>query len=481
VANGHEIVLPVVREDALGKPVKAGNVLSGVLLGATAYEFGPVEIQDPTPTAAQPEAGKSGWLHWLPVFGGMFLGGLILNLMPCVFPVIGLKVMGFVQQSGGDRRKVVLHGWVFTAGVWASFAVLAGGLWLLRGEGGGQAPAWGYQLQDPRVVYGLMLLMWLLGLNMAGLFEVGVSATSVGGSLQQQHGVMGTFFSGVLATVVATPCSAPYLGSAMAVAVTLPALGYFLAFAAMATGLALPYLVLSAFPKLVESLPRPGPWMERFKQGMSFLLFATAGYLLWVYAGQIGLDALLAPLFGLVLVALACWIYGNWHLPHLANRTRWLAMLFALSFGLGGVWLGFPAPAKPTPEQLETELQWREWSQEAVDRELAAGNPVYVDFTARWCATCQVNKQRAYPAEVVRLMREKGVVAFRADKTRPNPEIDAALERLGRVAIPVNTLQAPQKPVQILPELLSADDVANALRDLPTRPAEETPSTSAPE
>ncbi len=327
-ADGWEMVLPLVKENALGQEIKPGDSISGVLLGEPAYAFGPVDLGNPATggnDAVQPEPGSmssnrasDGRTHWLAVLGGMFFGGLILNLMPCVFPVIGLKVMGFVQQSGGDRRKVMLHGWVFALGIWVSFAVIAGGLWFLRTSGGGPAPAWGYQLQDPRMVYGLLVLMWLLGLNMAGLFEIGASATSVGGALQQRHDLTGSFFSGVLATVVATPCSAPYLGSAMAVAVTLPPLGYTLAFGAMATGLALPYLMLSAFPKLMEVLPRPGAWMERFKQGMSFLLFATAGYLLWVYAGQIGLDALLLPLFSLV----QCCAHIVFSLPSIAGELR---------------------------------------------------------------------------------------------------------------------------------------------------------------
>lgn len=478
VDGGWEMELPAVRENSLGQPVVPGEVFSGVMLGDPAYRVGPLpvssepsalggegesEVSASQPVAASSSAAPTGWL----VYGLMFLGGLILNLMPCVFPVIGLKIMGFVQHSSGDRRKILIHGWVFTLGVWASFAVIAGGLWFLRSSGGNSA-SWGYQLEDPRIVFALLLLMWLLALNLAGLFEIGTSATSVGGRLLQRNDWVGTFFSGVLATVVATPCSAPYLGSGMAVAVTLPPLGYTVAFASMATGLALPYLVLCAYPGLVDRLPRPGAWMLRFKQGMSFLLFATVAYLMWVYAGQIGLDSLLLSLFALVLVAFAAWVYGSWFLPHHTRRVRVIACITSLTTAGCGVWLGYPPPAHISPEQLEVRIDWRDWSQQSVDAALAAGHPVYVDFTARWCATCQFNKKRAYPPEVVRLMREKGVIAFRADKTKPNPEIDAALDRLGRVAIPVNTLQAPGQAVQILPELLSADDVTAALRALPT-------------
>ena len=190
--------------------------------------------------------------------------------MPCVFPVIGLKIMGFVQQAGSDRKKIALHGVTFALGVLASFGVLSGVLFAARAAAGGGADAigWGYQLQNPWVVLTLMLLMFVLALNMFGIFELGTSATSLGGSLQSKHGLAGSFFSGVLATVVATPCSAPFLGVAIGAAIALPAFQFFTAFAVMAAGLALPYLILSVFPHLIDLLPRPGAWMKSFKQAM---------------------------------------------------------------------------------------------------------------------------------------------------------------------------------------------------------------------
>ncbi|MBJ7284567.1 MAG: thioredoxin family protein, partial [Akkermansiaceae bacterium] len=383
------------------------------------------------------------------------LGGLILNLMPCVFPVIGLKIMGFVQQAGQDRRKIALHGVTFALGVFTSFGILSGILYAARAAAGSGANSigWGYQLQNPWVVLALMLLMFVLALNMFGLFELGTSATSVGGSLQSKQGLGGSFFSGALATIVATPCSAPFLGVAIGASIALPALQFFTAFAAMALGLALPYLILSIFPKLIEFLPRPGAWMESFKQAMSFFLFATTGYLLWVYAGQIGLDNLLGPLFGLSSIAVAAWIYGRWNLPHRTSFTRWTAMTLSVFFAVSGLIL-----AKP-PEK--SALIWEPWSQETVDTLLAKGTPVYIDFTAQWCATCQVNKKRAYSDEVIRLMKQRGVVALKADKTSPNPSIEAKLQELGRSAIPVNVLLVPGKEPIITPELLSSEYLKN--------------------
>lgn len=444
--------LPRALKNALEEDLPQGDRFSGVIVATQAVRV-PETIIAAAGAAPSPPVESLSFAKLLPVLGSMFLGGLILNLMPCVFPVIGLKIMGFVQQAGSDRKKVALHGVVFAAGVFVSFAILSGILFTIR-----ETTNWGFQLQDPYVVMGLMLLMFVLALNMYGVFEFGTSATSVGGSLQSKQGLGGSFFSGVLATVVATPCSGPYLGAALAAASGLPALQFFTAFGAMALGLALPYLLLSLFPHLIDSLPRPGAWMESFKQGMSFLLFATAGYLLWVYAGLIDLENLLAPIIGLSAIGLAAWIYGRWNLPHQARRTRLTAMALTLLFGMGGILLA--KPPKPSA------LHWEAWSAERVEQLLKDGKPVYIDFTAQWCATCQVNKKRAYTREVVDLMNQKGVVTLKADKTKPNPEIDAALQKLGRNAIPVNVLNAPGKDPIILPELLSPEDVMEALKKL---------------
>ena len=442
--DGEEWVINLKRAktDAFDNPIPQGTTISGILTGPTAYEIPETKIGSP-PAQALPLS------RYLPILGGMLLGGLILNLMPCVFPVIGLKIMGFVQQAGQDRRKIALHGITFTLGVLASFGVLSGILFAARtAAGGASSIGWGYQLQNPWVVLVLMLLMFVLALNMFGLFELGTSATSVGGSLQSKQGLGGSFFSGVLATIVATPCSAPFLGVAIGAAIALPAFQFFAAFAAMAIGLALPYLVLSIFPRLIDFLPRPGAWMESFKQAMSFLLFATAGYLLWVYAGQIGLENLLGPIFGLSGIAVAAWIYGRWNLPHRPQRTRLIAIALTLLFAVSGFLL-----AKPPQKSA---LVWEPWSQEKVDTLLADGTPVFIDFTAQWCATCQVNKKRAYSDEVIQLMKQRGIVALKADKTSPNPAIEAKLQELGRSAIPVNVLLVPSKDPIITPELLSS-------------------------
>jgi thiol:disulfide interchange protein DsbD len=445
--------LPRATVDALDNEIPQGGAFSGILLGASPIAVPETRIEEANAASSVPSATGFAKILW-----GMFLGGLILNLMPCVFPVIGLKIMGFVQQAGEQRGRIALHGVVFALGVLASFGVLSGLLFATRAALGADAVGWGYQLQNPWVVASLILLMFVLALNLYGVFEIGAAATSLGGSLQSKHGLAGSFFSGVLATVVATPCSGPFLGVALGAAIGLPAVPFFSAFAAMAAGLALPYLVLSVFPNLLSHLPRPGAWMESFKQGMSFLLFATAAYLLWVYGGLIGLENLLGPQLGLAAVGVAAWVYGRWHLPHRTRAVRLAALLVALSFAAAGALL--IKPPKPSV------LTWEPWSEARVAALLAEGRPVYVDFTAQWCATCQVNKKRAYTPEVIATMREKNVATLKADKTKPDPAIEAALQKLGRSAIPVNVLLAPGKDPLILPELLSPAHLLDALGKL---------------
>lgn len=472
------ITLKRATKDMLEQEIPQGDSLSGILVGeksATAAGFAlripttPIETKaaatakgasagsGATPAAKTGKPAVSiGFFRYLLVLGGMLLGGLILNLMPCVFPVIGLKIMSFVNQAGHDRGKIIKHGLVFTLGVLVSFGVLSGILFAARAAG--QDLNWGYQLQNPWVVLALMLLMFVLALNLFGLFEIGTSATSVGGNLQSKQGLVGSFFSGVLATVVATPCSGPFLGLAIGVAVGLPAGQFFAAFAAMAIGLSLPYLVLSAFPALVDRLPRPGVWMESFKQGMSFLLFGTVAYLLWVYVNQIDAENMLGPVFGLTFIGLAGWIYGRWFLPHRKPGVRLAAVILTVGFGGGGVILALPpaeATTQPDPKAPVVTLTWEPWSQARADELLKAGQPVFIDFTAKWCLTCQVNKKRAYTQEVIALMKQKKIIALRADKTKPSAEIDAKMRELDRSAIPVNVLLVPGKPPIITPEILS--------------------------
>ncbi|RMH92883.1 DUF255 domain-containing protein [Lysobacter pythonis] len=396
-------------------------------------------------------AGPAGLTATLLVFA--LLGGLILNLMPCVFPVLGLKVVGFVEQAGRARRKVMLHALSFTTGVLLSFWALAGVLAVLRASG--RELGWGFQLQSAPFVFSLAVLLLVFALNLGGLLEIGVRATSVGSRLQLKQGVAGSFFSGVLATVVATPCSAPFLAPALGAALTLPVAQSFVLFTLIALGLSLPYLLLSAFPQLVALLPRPGRWMESFKQAMAFPLYATAGYLLWVLAGQLEEPALLNAILALVLVALAAWIYGRFGF---AGRRGGLAVALAAATFAGALWLGWPRAAKPEA------VAWEPWSVERVAELQAEGRGIYVDFTARWCATCQVNKKVVFASrDVTDYFRRHDIVALKADWTNNDPAITAELAKWNRSAVPFNLVYRPGdvRPLP-LPELLTPAIVLDA-------------------
>lgn len=392
-----------------------------------------------------------------------FIGGLILNLMPCVFPVLGIKILGFVNQAGSDRRKVTLHGLVFTAGVLASFWILAGVLIVLRA--GGQELGWGFQLQSPLFVFALAVFLLVFALNLSGLFEIGLSATGVGSSLQMKSGYGGSFFTGVLATVVATPCSAPFLAPALGAAISLPAVASLAVFTAIAIGLSTPYLVLSCFPDLIKFLPRPGAWMETFKQLMAFPLYATVGFLVWVLAGQVSETGLLKVYLGLVLVSMAAWAYGRWTQGGASGGRRVFGFAFAGVALVAGLSVG--RPAGPS----ETAIVWEKWSPETVSRLQADSRLVYVDFTARWCATCQSNKALVFSSDEVRqTFKRLGVVPLKADWTNHNPEITQALSAYGRSAVPFNLIYAPgaSEPI-ILPEILTPEIVLEALEKAAAR------------
>lgn len=402
-----------------------------------------------------------------------FAGGLVLNLMPCVFPVLGIKIMGFVNQSGSDKAKVVQHGLMFAVGVLVSFWALAGALLALRA--GGAQLGWGFQLQSPAFVFAMASFLLVFALNLSGLFEVGLSATGAGASLQSKEGLAGSFFTGMLATLVATPCSAPFLAPALGAALTLSPVESIAVFTAIAIGLALPYLLLSIFPQAIKLLPKPGAWMETFKQLMSFPLYATVGWLLWVLAGQTTHDdnALLMISFGFVLVAMAAWAYGRFGQAYGKPTKQLLGKLAAAALLVGGLWLGWPksaeaAPAVDAQGKATYVVNWQKWSPEAVAAAQAAGKFVYVDFTARWCATCQTNKATVFhDSAVLEEFGRRSVVLFKADWTNKDPQITQELAKWNRSAVPFNLIYAPGKkdPI-VLPELLTGSIVLAKLAEV---------------
>lgn len=439
-----------LKESASDKDeIRADGVL--VFGDGSAYEIAPARRA--AALGGNASAKSASLLGNLGLVALAFFGGLVLNLMPCVFPVLGLKIMHFVGKAGADGKKIARHGFAFGAGVLVSFWILAGALIALRS--GGEQLGWGFQLQEPVFVYGMAVLLLVFGLAMSGVFEVGVGAAGVGGSLQEKSGCIGSFFSGVLAVVVATPCAAPFLAPALGGALTLPPAQSLVLFTCIALGLAAPYVVLSCAPSLLKFLPKPGAWMETFRQAMAFLLYAPALYFVWVLTGQVG-DAFVQRdlLLSFAAIALACWIYGRWAVAWRSRASRVAGTLAALAIFAGTcVYAVGLLVAEPDAEE------WIPWSREAQEKALADGNIVYVDFTARWCATCQVNK-RVYSDEVLReKFAEAGVVPMRADWTNKNPEITEELGgKYNRAAVPVNVFLKKDREPVILGELFSGPE-----------------------
>jgi thiol:disulfide interchange protein DsbD len=427
----------------------------------------PVVASLPAPAAAVgAPAGETGG-SLLVALAFALAGGILLNLMPCVFPVLGIKVMGFVRHAHGDARAMWLQGAVFSAGVLASFLALAGLMLLLRA--GGSELGWGFQLQSPAFVTLLAALFFVMALNLFGVFEWGGFAQSMTSNLSARGRYADAFLAGVLATVVATPCTAPFMGAAVGFTLAQPAAVSLAVFATLGAGMALPVLLLSLFPQALKRLPKPGPWMETFKQVMAFPLFATVIWLAWVLGAQAGNDAVVALLAGLLAIGIGAWIYGRW-----ANSEGLARLVFAALFATAGLWLAWPG-AGTAPSQARAavaapgQIAWEPWSPERLAELRAAGRPVFVDFTAAWCVTCQVNKRVALSREeVVKALADRGVVALKADWTNHDPRITAALAELGRNALPVYALYAPgQAQPKLLPEVLTASLVVDEVSRLP--------------
>ena len=346
---------------------------------------------------------------------------------------------------------------MFSLGVLSSFWTLGAVLAVLRA--GGDQLGWGFQLQSPVFVFILAAIMLVFALAMSGVFEFGLSATGVGANLQSKDGLTGSFFTGVLATVVATPCSAPFLAPALGAALALPTGQSFIVFTAIAVGLSMPYLLLSLFPDAIKILPRPGAWMETFKQVMAFPLYGTVGALVWVLSGQTSEGGSLNAILGLTVIAMAVWLYGRYAKFGAKPSSRRIGIWGGLAVLVAGAALGWPRSPAPT------DIVWEKWSPEAIASAQAEGHPVYVDFTARWCATCQTNKKIVFGSdEVKKYFRDNNVVTLKADWTKKDAKITQELARWGRSAVPFNLVYLPEAAEpQILPELLTPGIVLEAL------------------
>ena len=409
------------------------------------------------PPPAAPTAVPASTFVWALL--GALIGGLVLNLMPCVFPVLAIKVLGFTQHAD-DRRAHRTSGLAYTAGVVLSFLALGALMLALRAAG--QQLGWGFQLQSPAVVAALTVLFTVIGLNLAGVFEFGSFLPSRLATLEARNPVANSFLTGMLAVAVASPCTAPFMGASLGLAVGLPALQALLIFAAIGLGMALPYLAASWWPAVARLLPKPGAWMDTFKKFMAFPMFGTAVWLLWVLGQQTGIDGAGALLALLVVLALVLWALG------LTGRTRIVLASFSIAAGallasaFGPNVIKMAEAATPVAET--PGARWQPWSAERVQTALGAGQPVFVDFTAAWCVTCQYNKKTTLAsAEVLSAMDAAKVQTFRADWTRRDAAITAELQKLGRNGVPVYVLQAPGQAPVVFSEILSVTEVKDAL------------------
>jgi thiol:disulfide interchange protein/DsbC/DsbD-like thiol-disulfide interchange protein len=405
---------------------------------------------------ASPAASAS----FLAALLGALLGGLILNLMPCVFPVLAIKVLSFTRHAD-DHRRHRISGLAYTAGVVLSFVLL--GLLLLGLRAAGESLGWGFQLQNPGVVAALAALFTLIGLNLAGVFEFGQFAPSSLTSLQARHPVVDAFLTGVLAVVVASPCTAPFMGASLGLAVTLPALQALLIFAAIGLGLALPYLLASFVPAFARALPKPGAWMDALRKLLAFPMFGTVAWLVWVMGHQSGVDGAGALLALLVVFSALVWSLT------LAGRSRTIIATLLIAIGAWMTWAGTPFILQPQPLAQSTENQerWQAWTPGKVEQLLAQQQTVFVDYTAAWCVTCQYNKQTTLAdADLLAEFDARKITMLRADWTRRDPAITAALAQLGRNGVPVYVFYRAGRAPVVLSEILSVQEVRAALASL---------------
>ena len=409
-------------------------------------------------TAPVLAGGESAVTSFLPALLLAILGGMILNLMPCVFPVLAIKVLSFANAPSKQVR--VAGGVAYTLGVVLSFVALGGLMLALRA--GGEALGWGFQLQSPIVVAALALLFTLIALNLFGVFELSNFLPSSVATLQAKNPQVDAFLSGVLAVAIASPCTAPFMGASLGFALGLPAWQALAIFGALGVGMALPYLAASLVPAVANLLPRPGAWMDVFKKFMAFPMLATVVWLVWVLGQQTGIDGAAALIVLLLAVSLIVWGLS------LQGKARWIVTI--ISIALCAVFLPATAPnilkiQESTP--IQASSGWQAWEPGKTEQLLTQGQSVFVDFTAAWCVTCQFNKKTTLAdSQVIEDFTAKKVQLLRADWTRRDPAITQALQQLGRSGVPVYVIYKPGSAPVILSEILSVTQLRAELAKL---------------
>lgn len=401
----------------------------------------------------------------LTAIAAAFLGGIILNLMPCVFPVISLKALSLIRHHDKPAQARA-EGLAFLFGVVVTMLVLAGVLLLARS--GGAAVGWGFQLQSPLVIALLILVMLASALNLFGLYEIGLSVQQVGGVGGDRGGLTGSALTGALAIIVATPCSAPFMASAVGYALTQPPLISLIIFISLAVGFAAPFTLISFFPLLARVLPAPGAWMVTLKHGLAFPMLGAVAWLIWVLERQGGSIALAAILACCILLSFAAWLYGMAQKRRMMGRRHWALHLATLVFALMVVppLINLKATAGGSDvAEASTAAAAVAWSPQNVDAIKGQGKPIFVDFTASWCITCQVNERTSLSTQAVKAaMARTNTIYMIADSTKYNPDVEQALSDFGRGGLPLYVVYPADggKPV-VLPQVLTPGIVISAL------------------
>ena len=389
-----------------------------------------------------------------------FIGGLILNVMPCVFPILSIKILSFVEQSEGSRKKMIQHGLSFSAGVLITFLSIAGLLLVLKS--GGESIGWGYQLQSPLMVTLLIYLFVAIGITFMSNLILGGQLAQLGNFTQGYSDITGSFLTGVLAVIVASPCTAPFMGSAVGIALLQPGFSTVAIFLSLGMGFAAPYLLLSFYPSLLRVLPKPGAWMETMKQFMAFPMWASALWLTWVLSGQVETDTVLMVLLGALLIALSLWLLEKNQSSE--GFIKWVAVSVATLLLGSALWL---APTDYENTQDKSSSNGDSYTPELLEELLANDQPVFLNFTADWCITCKVNEAIVLNQTSIKsALKSKNIVYLKADWTRKDAAIADKLAEYGRTGVPLYLLFSPEGVPTILPELLTEDILLSYINEI---------------
>lgn len=452
-------------------PIKTGNALKGIL--AITENNGDISTRGYIVDVVLDEAvSRTSEQSDLVLSSAMLLallGGIILNLMPCVFPVLSIKALSLLKHAQQSPTQTKLQGLAYTAGILVSFISL--GVLLILLKAGGAQIGWGFQFQSPLFVLIVAYLMFAVGLSLSGVFSIGGSIIGVGSSLTQKSGYSGSFFTGVLATIVATPCTAPFMGAALGFALSQPPFALLAVFVSLGFGLALPYLLLSYSPSLQRYLPKPGVWMDRLKQAMAFPMYAAAVWLVWVLVQQAGVNSVVIALGGMVLISFAAWLYETTNFSEtFTQRISTVFAILALMTALIGGYLGIETTAAGTVKNSETtvEKNYEPYSAERLHDLRTEGKPVFVNFTAAWCISCLVNEKVALSQSSVKdEFKKRGITYLKGDWTNRNAEITKILSEFGRSGVPLYLYYPTgiNAPPGILPQILTPEIVLQTIAE----------------